>query len=288
MKSGSRIPYLLVSPVVLYLLLVMLVPFLWAVWISFTDKMIGSDASFVGLKNYQSLLADDRFYWAVRNTLIFTAAAVAGKVVFGVIMGLVLNEKIIFRNFFRVLLFLPWTIPTLVSAMSWKWIYSDVGGVLNYLLAKLGLISSPVGWLYDPQLAMMSIILVNVWRGIPFIGIAVLAGLQTIPPDLYEAAKIDGANAVRRFWHITLPSVKEVIVLATLMTTVWTLNDFEIVWLLTGGGPADATQVLATYSYTIGFMNMNLARAIAVSVLFIPILGVLIHIITKRYVGTAD
>jgi multiple sugar transport system permease protein len=281
-------PYLLMSPVLLYLLIVMMMPFFWAIWISLTDKMIGSTPRFVALKNYIDLLSDPAFIVAARNTLIFTVAAVVGKVVFGMIMGLILNEKIIFRNLFRVLLFLPWTIPTLVSVLTWKWIFSDVGGVLNYILMKLKIISMPIGWLYEPTMAMVSIVMVNVWRGIPFLGIAILAGLQSVSIEMYEAAKIDGAHAIRRFWSITLPSIKEVVILSTIITTIWTLNDFEIVWLLTGGGPADTTQVLSSYSYMVGFMNMNLGKAVAISIISLPFMIILINYITKKQMTTSD
>ncbi|WP_284645487.1 carbohydrate ABC transporter permease [Paenibacillus silviterrae] len=284
MKSNedNKLAYVLMSPVLLYLLAVMVLPFGWAVYLSFTNKVVGVPATFIGFKNYIDLMKESLFWKAVWNTLLFTVVAVAGKTVFGMIMALVLNEKIIFRNVFRVLLFLPWTIPTIVSVFTWQWIYSDVGGVLNYMLMKTGMLKQPVGWLATPDLAMFSVILVNVWRGIPFMGIAILAGLQTISREMYEAAMLDGAGAIKRFFYMTLPSVKEVTILAAVMTTIWTLNDFEIIWLLTRGGPSNGTQVLSTLSYTIGFLNMNLGKAIAIAILTMPPLIMLINIVTKR------
>lgn len=270
------------SPVLIYLLAVMVLPFGWAVYLSFTNKVVGVPATFVGFKNYIDLFQESLFWKAVWNTLLFTVISVAAKTVFGMVMALVLNEKIMFRNVFRVLLFLPWTIPTIVSVFTWQWIYSDVGGVLNFILMKIGWVSQPVGWLATPDLAMFSVILVNVWRGIPFMGIAILAGLQTISKEMYEAAMLDGAGAIKRFFYMTLPSVKEVTVLAAVMTTIWTLNDFEIIWLLTRGGPSNGTQVLSTLSYTIGFLNMNLGKAIAIAILTMPPLIMLINIVTKR------
>jgi multiple sugar transport system permease protein len=281
-NSNNKLAYVLMSPVLLYLLAVMLLPFAWALYLSFTNKVVGGPATFNGLKNYLELAKDPIFWKAVWNTLVFTVVAVIGKTVFGMIMALVLNEKIIFRNLFRVLLFLPWTIPTIVSVFTWQWIYSDVGGVLNFLLLKMHLIDAPMGWLASPGWAMFSVILVNVWRGIPFMGIAILAGLQTLSREMYEAAMLDGAGAIKRFIHITLPSVKEVTVLAAVMTTIWTLNDFEIIWLLTRGGPSNGTQVLSTLSYTIGFLNMSLGKAIAIAILTMPPLILLINYVTKR------
>ncbi|MBD2864755.1 sugar ABC transporter permease [Paenibacillus sp. IB182363] len=276
------------SPVLIYLLAVMVIPFGWALYLSFTNKVVGNNATFIGLGNYIELVKDSLFWKAVWNTAVFTLVAVIGKTVFGMIMALVLNEKIVFRNVFRVLLFLPWTIPTIVSVFTWQWIYSDVGGVLNYLLLKTHLISQPVGWLASPDLAMFSVILVNVWRGIPFMGIAILAGLQTLSKEMYEAAMLDGAGAIKRFFYMTLPSVKEVTVLAAVMTTIWTLNDFEIIWLLTRGGPSNGTQVLSTLSYTIGFLNMSLGKAIAIAIMTMPPLIMLINFVTKRSLSSNE
>lgn len=282
MRLDNKLAYLLMSPVLIYLLAVMLLPFGWALYLSFTDKTVGMSAHFIGFGNYIDLFRDAMFWKAVKNTIIFTGAAVLLKTVFGMIMALVLNEKIIFRDVFRVLLFLPWTIPTIVSVFTWQWIYSDVGGVLNYLLLKVNAIGRPLGWLAQPDLAMISVIVVNVWRGIPFMGIAILAGLQSVSKEMYEAAMLDGAGAVKRFFYMTLPSVKEVTILAAVMTTIWTLNDFEIIWLLTRGGPNNGTQVLSTLSYTIGFLNMSLGKAIAIAILTMPPLIMLINYVTKR------
>ncbi|MDG0813339.1 carbohydrate ABC transporter permease [Cohnella rhizosphaerae] len=287
-RLDNKLAYLLMSPVLVYLLAIMLLPFGWALYLSFTDKTVGVPAHFIGFGNYIDLLKDSMFWKAVKNTIIFTAVAVVLKSVFGMVMALVLNEKIIFRNLFRVLLFLPWTIPTIVSVFTWQWIYSDVGGVLNYLLLKINAIGRPIGWLAKPDLAMMSVIVVNVWRGIPFMGIAILAGLQSVSKEMYEAAMLDGAGAVKRFFYMTLPSVKEVTILAAVMTTIWTLNDFEIIWLLTRGGPDNGTQVLSTLSYTIGFLNMSLGKAIAIAIMTMPPLIMLINYVTKRSLASAD
>lgn len=280
--------YKLIAPTMIYLAIFMLVPFCWAVWTSFTNKRIGSSMEFVGFENFILLARDQVFIRSVVNTVVYTVGAVLGKLVLGMIIALVLNAAIPFRNICRVLLFVPWTIPTLVSALTWKWMFSDVGGLFNYLFRLLHISEAPVPWLYDAKLAMAAVITANIWRGAPFIGISILAGLQAIPKDYYEAAKIDGANAFYRFTHITLPLVKEVTILSTLITTIWTFNDFEMVWILTGGGPSNATQILSTYGYTVGFMNLNLSRAISSSVAAIPFLIILTTIITKRMRDSAE
>ncbi len=287
-RKGSRQTHLrrlgiaLISPVVVYMLIVMVFPFIWALFVSLTDKKVGSEGSFIGFQNYVDLIKDPLFWRSVWNTVIFTVAAVALKVVFGVIMALLLNERIVFRNVNRALLILPWTIPTMVSVLIWQWIFSDISGVLNYILLNLNIVEERIGFLASRSLAMGAVVLVNAWRGIPFVGISVLAGLQCIDGTLYEAARIDGANVFQRFRSVTLPMIKNVTILATIVTTVWTLGDFEIVWVLTKGGPANGTQILSTLSYTFGFMNMDIGKALAVALISFPPLAVLIHFTTKR------
>lgn len=275
-------PYLLIAPITLYIVIVLLLPFFYGVGISFTDKSIGRQGNFAGLKNYVELLSDPVFRGSIKNTFVYTVLSVALKVLLGISMALILNSNIKGKNIARGLMLLPWTVPTVVSIFTWKWMYSDVGGVLNTVLMKTGLISTKVAWLSTPVMAMFSLIVVNVWRGTPFIGISVLSGLQTIPSDLYEAATIDGAGVISKLFYITLPSIRDVIWLATLVTTIWTFNDFEIIWLLTRGGPVNSTQVISTYSYFIGIMKMDLSKAIAASVLFMPLMILLVNGVTTR------
>ncbi|MFC5702759.1 carbohydrate ABC transporter permease [Cohnella faecalis] len=280
--KDNQLAVMLLSPVFLYLLIVMLFPLLWTVYISFTNKKIGTPSEFIGLANYWELLTDSMFLKAVLHTLLFTLCSVVAKVVLGTVMALVINEPIRGRNIFRSLLIIPWTLPTVISILIWKWLYSDVGGVLNHILMSMRIVSEPVLWLSDPSMAMFSVILVNVWRGLPFIGISVLAGLQTISHDLYEAASLDGANKWQRFKHVTLPGINSVLYLSALVTTIWTLNDFEIVWLLTGGGPSNATNMISTYSYIVGFINMDVAKAVAVPILFLPFMIYLVNKVTNK------
>ena len=284
-KTGKKykniLPYLLIAPVALYILGVMVFPFCWALYVSFTDKLIGVEGSFIGLGNYIELLQDPIFLMSIVRTFIFTGGSVILKLIFGIAMAVVLNEKLRCRNMFRSILLLPWTLPTVVVVLVWQWMFSDVGGVLNALLQMIG-VSKPVLWLARPGMAMFSVILVNVWKGTPFIAISVLAGLQNISLEYYEAASIDGANVIQKFVRITLPLLRDVIFLAALMTTIWTLNNFEVIWLLTKGGPSNATNVAAVYSYITAFRNNNLSKAISISVLFLPIMILLINKITKK------
>lgn len=280
-RSAESLPYLLIAPVALYIICVMLFPFLWAVYVSLTDKIIGIKGNFVGLKNYIDLLSDRIFLKSVINTLIFTGGSVLLKVIFGITMAVVLNENIKGRNFIRSIYLLPWTIPTVVVVLAWQWMFSDVGGVFNAIIQGIGF-KNQVLWLSNPKMAMLSVITVNAWKGTPFIAISVLAGLQSISPEYYDAAKVDGTNAVQRFFYITLPQVKDVIIMATLMTTIWTLNNFEVIWLLTKGGPSNATNVVAVYSYLTAFTSSYLSKGIASSILAFPLMIVLINRVTRR------
>mgnify|MGYP004465452873 FL=1 len=281
-QKEKKLAVILIAPAVIYLILIMGLPLIWAVYTSLTDKVIGAaQVNFVGLSNYIEILKDPVFQKSLLNTFIFAFFAVMGKVILGMIMALAMNRPVRGRGGIRVAMILPWTIPTIVSVFAWQWIYSDVGGALNRILMVLHITDHQIGWLSTTSMAMFSVILVNIWRGTPFIAISVLAGLQNISPDLYEAASLDGANVIQRFLYVTLPSVKEVIILSAFVTTVWTLNDFEIVWCMTRGGPSHATELVSTYSYIQGFMNSNIAKSVAASLILVPILVVLVHYITK-------
>lgn len=280
-KADMRLAALLLSPTAIYLIAVMLIPIIWALYLTLTSSA-GTDTVFVGLKNYLEILKDKDFYNSLWATLVFTFFSVAGKVILGIAWALILNQPMRLRNTNRALLILPWALPTVISILTWKWLFADAGGVLSYICKAAGFTDKNVLWLSSGALAMVSVIIVNIWRGIPFIGISVLSGLQTVSKDLYEAATIDGANAVKRFIYVTIPQVKNVILLASLVTTIWTINDFEIVWLLTRGGPALKTEIISVYSYRVGFLNLNVPKAMAVSFIFLPILLILVNLATKR------
>lgn len=273
-------PYILIAPVLIYVIVFLVFPFFYGVGISFTDKKIGRETSFIGLGNYITLLHDSKFLTSVKNTVVYTVISVLLKVILGMAMAIVLNSKIKGRALARGLLLIPWAVPTTVSIFVWKWMFSDTGGVLNAILLGTGIIDNKIAWLSTPGMAMFSIILVNVWRGAPFIGISVLSGLQTISSDLYESATVDGAGAIAKFWYITIPSIKNVLLLATLVTTIWTFNDFEIIWLLTKGGPLNSTQVISTYSYQAGILQMDFGKAVSASIMFLPIIIILVNLIT--------
>lgn len=279
--AEERSAYLLLTPALLYLVLVMLFPICWAVYLSMTSIQKG-ETVFIGLSHFSQIIKDRHFYNSLLRTLEYTFYCVAGKVIIGVVWALVLNQPFKGRNIFRALLILPWSIPTVIAILTWRWMYADAGGVLSYLVQLTGLTSKPIFWLSRPNMAMLSVVMANIWRGVPFVGISVLSGLQTLPSSLNEAALIDGANAWQRFFYVTLPQLKGVIVLAGLVTCIWTINDFELVYLLTGGGPAKATEIIAVYSYNIGFKSLNVAKAIAATLLTMPVMMALVEVATRK------
>jgi len=275
--------YLFVLPMVVMVLALVAYPFCYAAYLSLTRKYVGVPPVFVGFENYVRLAYDGFFRRAVWNSFVFTFASVGFKLVLGMVMALVLTSRIRYRNLFTGLLLIPWVAPTVVSALNFLWIFDASLGVLNYLLVRVfRILPQGVGWLSEAGTAMASVIFVNVWRGFPFFGISFLAGLKAIPGELYEAAAVDGANIAQRFRHVTLPSLRNIIIIVMLLSTIWTFNDFAIVYILTKGGPGGATQVLPVFTYEMAFGAQRLGEAIAVALYMLPALAMVI-IVLSRY-----
>ena len=270
----------LLAPTVLLLIGLVLYPFFYAIWLAFSDKVVGSPGKFVGLRNFIYVLGWPQFSTAVMNTVVFTVSAVAIKFVLGMAVALVLNQPIRGRNFFRAFLLLPWVMPAFVVYLVWRWLYDPLSGLINYALIDLGLIASPIAFLSDRSTAMASVIVAHAWRNFPFYAISFLAGMQTISQELYDSAQVDGASRVQQFRFITLPGLYHIIGVVLLLTTIQTANAFEPVYLLTGGGPSDATMVYTMLVYVMGMMNLRLGEAAAVSTLFLPLLIGLVLAVT--------
>jgi len=249
-------------------------PFYRAVWQSFTDKLVGYPERFVGLRNYAYLLKDDGFHGVVRNTLVFTVVSLALKVLTGLAMALVLHRVWRWRNFFRGLLLLPWITSTVIIALTWRWMFDAFPGrgFFNSVLLDVGLIHRPIAFMASPAGAMAAVIVANWWRGFPFFGVSYLAAMQAIPGELYEAAAVDGASPFRRFWHITLPGLRHVMVITLVLSFILTINDFNIVYVMTRGGPGTATQLFATYSYEVAFNQLRWGRGVTISIFSLPLL----------------
>jgi ABC-type sugar transport system permease subunit len=281
--SDYRLGFIFVAPMVLLVLALVAYPFCYAVYLSLTQKFVGMPPVFVGFENYIRLASDGFFQRAVANSFVFTFGSVVGKLGLGMLMALVLTSQIRFRSLFTGLLLIPWVAPTVVSALNFLWIYDGSLGVLNYLLVKVfRILPQGVGWLSEPGTAMASVIFVNIWRGFPFFGISFLAGMKSIPAEMYEAASVDGANVLQRFRHVTLPGIRNIMIIVILLSTIWTFNDFAIVYILTKGGPGGATQVLPVFTYEMAFGAQRLGEAIAVALYMLPGLALVI-IMLARY-----
>lgn len=288
LTRDAPLGYALLAPTAALIVVLIGYPFARALWLSFHKKLLGQPiAPWVGLANYEALLRDQRFWAAAKNALVFTGGSVAIKLVLGLTIAIILNEALPLRNLWRSIILLPYAMPTLVSVLVWKWMYNDTAGVLNYLLNETNIKQGPMLWLADPGKAMNAVIAVNVWRGFPFFVITLLAGLQSVPQDQYDAAKVDGAGLWARFRYVTLPSLMPTIAVVTLFSTILTFNDFSIIWVLTRGGPGNATDVLSTLTYKIAIPGYELGKGVAVSVLMLPILVVLI-VLLGRFVNRRE
>src|SRR5689334_23017125 len=271
-----------VLPIVVIMAGLIFWPFINAILLSFTVRNIVTRSDqYVGLANYARLWNDADFRGAVGNTILFTVASVACKFVIGMTIALLLNSRIPFRNVLSGLMLLPWIVPEVVTAMAWRSIYDPIFGGLNPILLNLGLIDHPRGWLSEPQLALPSVIAVNIWKGIPFYTILLLAGLKAIDKELYEAAEVDGAGAIKRFRNITLPGLKYVILVTVLLSTISTFNTFGLVYLMTGGGPGGATRLYSILAYEKAIVGLRFGPGAATAFSMAPVLAIFILLLAR-------
>ena len=280
---------MLVAPAAILLIALIGYPFLSSIYLGFTDRVIAraDTGNFIWLKNYIVLLQDNIFQKTVVNTFNYAFTAVFFKLVLGMLMALVLDQVTVFKNLFRGAMLLPWIVPTSLSALGWLWMFQPQFSVLNRLLLDSCLIHEKIIWLGSPFWAMFSVQLVNIWRGIPFFGISLLAGMQTIPQDLYEAAEIDGANSWRKFWTITVPLLMPVTTVVTLFSIVQTFADFQVVYVLTRGGPVNSTHLFATLTYQTAILGSELGKGAAISLFMFPVLVIAV-ILQLRYLQRQD
>jgi multiple sugar transport system permease protein len=277
-----RVALPFVLPMVVLMAGLILWPFINAILLSLTVRNIVTRSDqYVGFANYVRLWKDADFRGAVDNTILFTVASVACKFVVGMTIALLLNSRLPFRNVLTGLMLLPWIVPEVVTAMAWRSIYDPIFGGLNPILLQLGLIDHPRGWLSEPQLAMPSVISVNIWKGIPFYTILLLAGLKAIDRELYEAAEVDGADVIARFRHITLPGLKYVILVTVLLSTISTFNTFGLVYLMTGGGPGGATRLYSILAYERAIVGLRFGPGAAVAFSMAPVLAIFILLLAR-------
>jgi multiple sugar transport system permease protein len=278
---------LLLLPTLVLLALFIAYPFVEGVRLSVTDTKVGVPGKFVGLQNFEEIWSDGIFHVAVWNTCFYTAVATVFKLALGLWLALLLNRHFRGKALARAFVLLPFIIPTVLSTLAWKWMFDPTFSVLNWLLFRVGVIQERINWLGDPNLALISVIVVNVWRGVPFYAISLLAGLQTISPELHEAAAIDGARAWQRFWHVTWPLLLPVTLVIVLFSVIQTFADFQLVYVLTGGGPANATQLFATYAYQLGIGTGLLSKGATISLAVFPVL-LLVVIVQLLYIRRVE
>ena len=259
-------------PAAAFLILFLAYPLALGIWISFTDARIGQSGTFIGLENYEWLADDSVFWLSVFNTLLYTSVASAVKFAIGLYLALLLNENMPFKALVRAVVLIPFIVPTVLSAIAFWWLFDAQFSIISWSLRHLGLISGNIDFLGNPWNARWSVIFANIWRGIPFVAITLLAGLQTVPPSLYEAATIDGANRWQIFRHITYPMLTPIIAIVMTFSVLFTFTDFQLIWVLTKGGPVNATQLMATLSYQRAILGSHLGEGAAISSAMIPFL----------------
>jgi len=262
-----------VAPALFLLLLLVAYPFGMALYFSLSNAFIGRPSHLVGLKNFIALWESDAFRQTFQNAFVFTGAAVAVKVVLGISLALLLNQQLWFKRLIRGAVLLPWVIPTALSTLGWWWMFNSLYSVVNWTGIALGIMDPPgPNWLGQKYYAMSAVIAVNVWRGLPFFAITILAGLVSIPKELYEAAEADGAGPVARFWYVTLPLLKGVLAIVVLFSTIFTFSDFNIVYVLTHGGPINSTHLFATLARQVGLETGRIGEGAAISLYLFPVL----------------
>ncbi|MBN8928699.1 MAG: hypothetical protein BGO51_19750 [Rhodospirillales bacterium 69-11] len=268
--------WLMVIPPLLFLLALVGYPFIYGIWLSLQDRPVARAGTFVGLANFVADWKDPVFWQVTQNTFVYTIAATLLKMVGGLGLALVMNQEFKFKNTIRALMLLPFIVPTVLSTIAWMWILDPAFSIINWLLRYFEIANPGPSWLGNPHLAMLSLIIVNTWRGLPFYAITLLAGLQTISPDLYEAATIDGASAWDRFRYVTLPLLRPVIFIVTMFSVIFTFADFQLVYVLTRGGPANATHLYATYAFDVAMGGGQLGMGASIALAMLPPLALII------------
>jgi len=277
---GTVFSWLMMAPPILFLLAFVGYPFCYGIVLSLEDRQVAHPAVFIGLGNFIKDAHDPVFWRVVVNTFLYTGAATVLKMVGGLGLALAMNQHFRFKNIIRALLLLPFIVPTVLSTVAFMWMLDPAFSVINRVLIELGVPKPGPSWLGNPILAMISIIAINTWRGLPFYGITLLAGLQTVPTELYEAATIDGAGGWQRFRYVTLPILQPIILIVTLFSVIFTFADFQLVYVLTHGGPQNATALFATYAFAIAMGSGQLGLGASIALAMLPALALLIVAIT--------
>ena len=270
--SRDLLGWLFMLPAAALLLVFLLYPLGLGLWLGLTNATLGDPGEFIGLDNFWTLFSDDVYWLSVFNTIFYTVAASVAKFMLGLWLAMLLNEHMPFKAFIRAIVLLPWIVPTVLSAIAFWWIYDSQFSIISWALKHMGLIKSNIDFLGDPWNARISVIIANVWRGIPFVAISLLAGLQTIPSSLYEAAVLDGATGWQKFRFITLPMLTPIIAVVMTFSVLFTFTDFQLIYVLTRGGPINATHLMATLAFQRAIPGGQLGQGAALASSMIPFL----------------
>ena len=276
------VAYVFLAPAAVIMAGVIAYPLIDGIATAFTDREIARPGSYIGFDNFAKLLGDPNFARAAWNSLLLTIGTVVAKLVLGMLFALTLVQPFPMRGLLRALAFLPWAVPGLIAGLGWKWLYDEQAGVLPWLALDLGLVDRPIYLLSDPSIAIWSIAIAMIWHGLPFYTMMLLAALSTLPSEVNEAAHIDGAGPIRRFFEVTLPQLREVIAVTVMLSTIWTFNSFHMVYILTGGGPAMRTHILPTLAYDYAITRSQLGLGAAALVSVIPIFLLVIFFLSRR------
>ena len=271
-NSRNALGLLFMVPAAVLLLLFLTYPLGLGVWLGFTDTKVGREGMWIGLENYEFLWEDSVTRLALFNTLFYTFIASVLKFFLGLWLAVLLNERVPFKTFFRSIILLPYIVPTALSALAFWWLYDSQFSIISWVLIKMGLIDRYIDFLGDPWNARLSVIAANIWRGVPFVAITLLAGLQTISPSLYEASAIDGASPWQRFRHITLPLLTPIIAVVMTFSVLFTFTDFQLIYVITRGGPLNATHLMATLSFQRAISGGALGEGAAIAIAMVPFL----------------
>ena len=271
-KRESRSGMIFAGPAALFMFALVIYPMAYGMFISTQKTNLIDEWEFVGAKYYLQLISDSEFYQTLSTTTAFAACVVIGNMVLGLLLAVIVNQKIPLVNFFKVILMLPWLFPEVVVGLIWKWIFSPLFGLLNHFLFTFNLIETETEVLGKETTAFIGVVFVCIWKGYPIVMLMMMAGMKNIPQERYEAAAIDGANQWQQFRHITLPGLKPIILVAIILETAWWFKHFTIIWLMTAGGPAGRTEVVSLEIYLQAFTNFNFGRAAAESVIILAIL----------------
>ncbi len=278
LENERFLAFILLAPAVGLLGVFIAYPFVMGVWLSLSSTSVGNIGEFVGIRNFVKAWNDSIFQQTLRNTFVYTFWATLFKLALGMWLALLLNRHFRGKRLVRASMLLPFIVPTVLSTFAWRWMFDPTFSVLNWLLYRTGVITVKLPFLSNGVWALWCAILVNTWRGMPFFAITLLAGLQTINPDLHEAASLEGADAWRRFWHVTWPLLKPVTIVVVVFSIIQTFSDFQLIYVLTGGGPANSTHLLATYAYQLGVAAGLLGEGAAISLFMFQVLFVVVWV----------